>query len=335
MNGYNPTVSVIVPIYRVEDYLEDCIDSICRQSYDNLDIILVDDGSPDRCPVICDKYALADKRIRVIHKTNGGLSDARNAGLKVAKGEYAMFIDSDDYWLTDNVVSSLIDCLKSNPSADIVFFGRTTFVNGLVFPSKKVPAEDINGKDKISALEAMMRNGDFMASACQKLIRLDLIIDNNIFFTKNLLSEDWQWCISLYSQSKVLAAIDSNCYGYRQREGSITTSVSEKHLTDIASIIGYWVEQLGNMDISEREKNVYKAFLAYIYCILLAHIPSSQKTVRVKLYKAAKSFKHLLRYDISHKVKFVRALETCFGLSITMRILNYFISHRSKTFKHK
>ncbi len=90
-------ISVIVPIYKVEEYLHRCIDSIINQTYTNLEIILVDDGSPDNCPMICDEYAKKDSRIRVIHKKNGGLSDARNAGLEIATGEYIGFVDSDDW----------------------------------------------------------------------------------------------------------------------------------------------------------------------------------------------------------------------------------------------
>ena len=92
-----PLISVIVPIYNVEKYLDRCVDSIINQTYKNLEIILVDDGSPDNCPQMCDDYAKKDSRIKVVHKENGGLSDARNVGMEVATGEYVSFIDSDDY----------------------------------------------------------------------------------------------------------------------------------------------------------------------------------------------------------------------------------------------
>ena len=101
-------VSIIVPIYKVEKYLKQCLDSILNQTYENIEIILVDDGSPDNCGKICDEYASNDKRIRVIHKENGGLSSARNAGLDVATGEYISFIDSDDY-VSENFIKRLYD----------------------------------------------------------------------------------------------------------------------------------------------------------------------------------------------------------------------------------
>ena len=91
-----PLISVIVPIYKVEEYLNRCVESLVNQTYKNLEIILVDDGSPDNCPEMCDRWAKQDKRIRVIHKKNGGLSDARNAGMRIATGEYIAFVDSDD-----------------------------------------------------------------------------------------------------------------------------------------------------------------------------------------------------------------------------------------------
>lgn len=108
---YTPLVSIIVPIYKVEPYLRRCVDSIVCQTYTNLEIILVDDGSPDTCPQICDEYANKDKRIVVIHKKNGGLSDARNAGLNSCKGEYISFIDSDDY-VDYDFIESLIEPIK-------------------------------------------------------------------------------------------------------------------------------------------------------------------------------------------------------------------------------
>ena len=104
----NPMISVIVPIYNVEKYLARCVDSIVNQTYKNLEIILVDDGSPDRCPQMCDDYAEKDSRIKVIHKKNGGLSDARNAGMAVATGEYISFIDSDD-WIETSMFELLLN----------------------------------------------------------------------------------------------------------------------------------------------------------------------------------------------------------------------------------
>lgn len=145
----NVRVSVIVPIYKVEQTLDRCVKSIRKQSYRNLEIILVDDGSPDRCPQMCDEYALADNRIVVVHKKNGGLSDARNAGIKKSTGEYIAFVDSDDY-IEPNYISSMLQLAENNGSdlvvcsfydedphrstlqlPDISISGRQLFINAI------------------------------------------------------------------------------------------------------------------------------------------------------------------------------------------------------------
>ena len=110
-------ISVIVPIYNVEKYVNKCVGSIVNQTYTNLEIILVDDGSPDRCPEICDEWAKKDSRIKVIHKKNGGLSDARNAGMKIASGDYIAFVDSDD-WIAPEMYERLLMAIK-NDNSDI------------------------------------------------------------------------------------------------------------------------------------------------------------------------------------------------------------------------
>ena len=115
-----PMVSVIVPVYKVERYIRKCIDSILKQSFTDFELILVDDGSPDKCGKICDEYAAKDKRIKVIHKKNGGLSDARNAGLDYATGGYICFIDSDD-WIHKDLLKDNLERLVSE-NADVIIF---------------------------------------------------------------------------------------------------------------------------------------------------------------------------------------------------------------------
>lgn len=122
-----PKISIIVPVYRVENYLDRCIKSILNQTFTDFELILVDDGSPDRCPQKCDDWCKVDKRIKVIHKENGGLSSARNAGLEAAKGEYIGFVDSDD-WITCDMYELLYRLAKKY-KADIVGVGREDFIS--------------------------------------------------------------------------------------------------------------------------------------------------------------------------------------------------------------
>ena len=120
MKDEKTLISIIVPVYRTEKYLDRCVESIVNQTYKNLEIILVDDGSPDDCPKMCDEWAKKDKRIKVIHKENGGVSSARNIGIKSAKGKYIGFVDSDDY-IEKEMYESLIDVLNKNKNLDYIY----------------------------------------------------------------------------------------------------------------------------------------------------------------------------------------------------------------------
>ena len=119
-------ISIVIPVYKVEKYLEKCVESVINQTYKNLEILLVNDGSPDNCPKICDEYAQKDNRIKVIHKENGGLSDARNAGIDVATGKYITFIDSDDY-ISNDYVEYMYNLLKQNNTKKYWCFSKRGF----------------------------------------------------------------------------------------------------------------------------------------------------------------------------------------------------------------
>lgn len=171
-------ISVIVPIYKVEDYLHRCVESIINQAYTNLEIILVDDGSPDNCPKICDEYAEKDSRIKVIHKENGGLSDARNTGLLVATGEYISFIDSDDY-IDINMYKSIITYMEEH-DLDIAECGIKHVYNNKIKQNDKLD-KSIHVFNSEEALKELMLERRFHQTVWNKLYKTKLI---KIFFLK-------------------------------------------------------------------------------------------------------------------------------------------------------
>ena len=138
-----PLISVIVPVYKVEQYLDECVQSIINQTYKNLEIILVDDGSPDRCPEMCDEYARQDSRIKVIHKPNGGLSSARNAGIDIARGEYIGFVDSDDY-IAHDMYEKLYNAFEGTEKIFAVKCNYKRLAEGKLQPHKWWPNENMN-----------------------------------------------------------------------------------------------------------------------------------------------------------------------------------------------
>lgn len=221
-------VSIIVPIYKVEAYLKKCIDSIIKQTYKNLEIILVDDGSPDNCGKICDEFAIKDTRIKVIHKQNGGLSDARNAGLNIATGDYLYFVDSDD-WISSNAIEVLISYFESNLDVDIVA-GSSVDVheyNGEILEtSYSIPLGTISQLNKIEALKHNLQNG---WAAWNKLYKKELFKD--IRFPKGKINEDEAVMPHIISLCEKVIIVGQPTYYYFLRPESITTSnFSEKKL---------------------------------------------------------------------------------------------------------
>lgn len=211
-------ISVIVPVYKVEKYLNRCVKSIVEQTYVNLEIILVDDGSPDKCGDMCDEFAAKDKRIRVIHKENGGLSDARNAGLEIYTGEYVVFVDSDD-WLDADMIEILYKVLKEN-DADIAECSYRNLFCDCIKEETKCNAEIVVG-DAEFALESMLDWKYFKPNAWNKLYKREVIAD--VRYPKGKLHEDEFTTYKYIYNAKRLAYVDVSKYNYdRRRTDSIT-----------------------------------------------------------------------------------------------------------------
>ncbi len=210
-----PLISVIVPVYKVEPYLRKCVDSILNQTYRNLEVILVDDGSPDNCGAICDEYAAKDNRIKVIHKKNGGLSDARNAGLAVMNGEYLSFVDSDDLLPDDAVETMLTVAVAEN--ADLVIGGHNRF------EETPVPSSDkeifVKRWKPAEAMADMLRNG---CASWARLYRREL--HQSVLFPVGEINEDEAIVLPLLERCGTVAVTNAVVYHYRCRPESITTA---------------------------------------------------------------------------------------------------------------
>lgn len=213
MTTNKPNISIIVPIYNVEPYLRRCVESLLKQSYADFEMILVDDGSPDNCGAICDEYAAMDHRVQVIHKPNGGLSDARNAGLAIARGEYIAFVDSDD-WVAEDYLERLRFAL-SETGADICECDVIKTSGEETSSEQGTPvAYETEG-----ALTQLINDGVFRQHVWNKLYRREVISD--ILFPKGKTNEDEFWTYQVFGNAKKVAKISDILYFYFQRPGSI------------------------------------------------------------------------------------------------------------------
>lgn len=225
----NSLVSIVIPVYNVEKYLKECVDSAINQTYKNIEIILVDDGSKDNSGKICDEYKEKDERVIVIHKENGGLSDARNCGMANANGEYIYFLDSDDYIL-ENTISELLEKAIEN-SSDFVFFGATSFLDDDT-SVKKTMSYDRKGDYGTSSgpemINRLYNNGDFYTAIPLMFYRKSFIDKNNLEFYKGILHEDNLFSVQAFLAAEIVTHLNKDFYQRRIRDESIMTTPFSK-----------------------------------------------------------------------------------------------------------
>ncbi len=218
-------ITVVIPVYNTEKYLNRCVDSVLSQTFRNIEVILVDDGSTDNSGTICDDYAMSDSRVSVIHKENGGASDSRNVGLKAASGDYIHFIDSDDKVLESNVYERMIYILEEKP--DIVFSKLKSFNEEI---NDEIHGQDdykVNGMFIGDVLYEVLSNQYVLTLTCpvNKLFKRDFLIKNNLFFTKGLDHEEDEWLPRVIVSAKRVWFYNEYIYGATYRR---TGSLSEK-----------------------------------------------------------------------------------------------------------
>ena len=215
-------VSIIIPVYNVQDYLARCVDSVLTQTYTDLEIILVDDGSIDISGDICDEYALHDARVRVIHKENGGLSDARNAGLDVARGNYVAFIDADDY-VHPSFVELLLKTINET-GAQIAVSTWQELKDGDKPRKVKTKRPRCTILTQEEAISSVFYQKKLNHSACSRIFETQLF--NNLRFPEGMLYEDLAIIYPLLCKVEKVALINTPMYYYMHRQGSIITTMS-------------------------------------------------------------------------------------------------------------
>lgn len=264
-----PSVSVIIPVYKVERYLRDCVRSVVMQDYGNIQIILVDDGSPDSCPSICDSLASEYTNVQVMHKKNGGLSDARNCGIDRADGEYMLFLDSDDT-LCENVISDLV-WKAVDSDADLVIpdkYIQTVEATGKVSYKTHFSKMSFRDNPSLFAIEVIIGKGrGWRASGL--LYRAAVIRDYGVQFPVGYIAEDVVFNLSFLAKARKLALYEKPTLRCLKRPGSITTSFQE-NLADAFLLIDsrvrdFLVETNENGEFGDRKRKELLCRNAIIY----------------------------------------------------------------------
>ena len=259
-------ISIIVPVYKVEKYINKCVDSILQQTYKDFELILVDDGSPDRCPEICDSYAKMDIRVRVIHKENGGLSDVRNTGIREAKGEFVTYVDSDDYIAVD-YLETLME-LVSKYNADIA-------VTGIQVLNENTDIQDIIGErvycyTGMEALENMLYQNNLDTSACAMLLPIEMAKKH--LFPKGKYHEDDLTTYKYYAEADKVAVTTKPQYFYVQHSESIMHSLGQVSIDELDAA-DYLVKFFANNYPKLTKGAVSKKFSSY--CQVSLNVPNN------------------------------------------------------------
>lgn len=230
------------------------------QDYKLLEVILVDDGSTDHSGAICDECAVEDWRVKVIHKSNGGLSDARNVGVTAATGDYVLFLDGDDFWDSSSAVSTLVSRVGQT-NADVLNFSYTKWYEDTQVkqPYFHNVAEMPSFDSVTDQLAYLSDNGLYIASACNKMVRRTLL--DRLSFERGVYSEDILWCAKLMLSASSMDFICANFYMYRQRSNSIRHTINDKKCTDLVNSILSCIE-LAELAPNER-KNAMLSFAAF------------------------------------------------------------------------
>ncbi len=322
-------LSIIIPVYNVENYLRECVSSILDQPHKGCEIILVNDGSTDNSGSICGEYK--ESYIRVLHKENEGPSSARNAGIQVAQGQYIAFLDSDDR-LADGSIQSIIDWIDDF-EADICFMdaivfypdGRTKSLGDRLEPIH------IRGKTKEEFFEYLATRPKYPGSACTKLFRRAFLLENNLSFPNNQkIGEDLSFVLDGLLHAKSYDFLSFPYYEYRQgREGSVTTVVNAETFQGIATFINETVEKSCEGRIPKNKiGNYILSIAAYEYLIILWQYSRLNPADRPRAKKVLNEYKWVMKYGRTRKLKTVRTVLNILGIFITSKLLDIYMMHR-------
>ena len=317
--------SFIIPVYNVELYIDDCLNSIVNQTFNNYEIILVNDGSTDGSKEICISWADKYREIKLINQANSGLSAARNAGVGQAVGKYLIFLDSDDWWFRRDGLESL-DKILSKEKSQIVIWGYEK-----IYKNKK-KAE--NHKETFSwksfhPSKERLPDGKYRACAWDKAIEREYYINHKFSFVKGMLAEDVVWSAKLLASAVKITFFDCEIVAYRQRKGSITKSNSEKKASDMYSHILALQQQFSEEKNKWIKKNL-ASYLAGQYVVLL--IVAGKTDILRKNKTEIERLSFFLNYGISHKIQFIKKISSRTGIYAMSNVLKTIYELKNRVF---
>lgn len=300
-------LSIIVPVYNVEKYLSQCIDSVINQNFKDLELLLINDGSTDNSDKICDNYAKIDSRIKVIHKTNSGLSDARNTGIKESSGEYLIFIDSDDF-LCDNCLEVVAEQLQSSKDIEILIMSYNNYyeqigITKTVDCDLRLNEDDL--KDRVSVIKNYICCSEMVWPAPRYIVKKQFILDNSMEFKSGFLHEDVDWTTRLFLNVQSIKFSNHILFNYRMgRFDSIMSTKNGRHICDVIIIIDDILTYMRKINCSGEIRKLILNKLSKSLFTTLRYYKYCDKYMKKKVINMLKKYKYILSYSniIRHRL---------------------------------
>ncbi|MDR0914975.1 MAG: glycosyltransferase [Oscillospiraceae bacterium] len=323
-----PFFSVIIPVYKAEAFLDECVKSVLLQTFDDYELILVDDGSPDNCPAICDEYAKKESRIAVIHKANGGASSARNVGIKAGKGKYLLFIDSDDFYSDKEFFNKLHNVLTKKDAPQLLHFLYSEYHPQTDECKNAVFSQDINLSlnGTSDMLAELIKNDSLFVSPWSFAFSREFIINNSLYFAEGIKSEDIEWGMRVFNLQPTIQIIDERAYVWRMQEDSVTHSIDAAHMQNYMDILKKFAYDFEYRN--DEIKRVLLGYMAYQFSVFCGLLHLLNKDEQKQFLKDALQLKWLLKYASGAKAKLVKKLCGLIGLRLTVKVLNFYLKHR-------
>lgn len=318
MNGEKIKFSLIVPVYNSELYVDECIRSVLCQTYTNFEMILVDDGSTDGSGEICDKWSEVDARVIVFHQKNRGAAAARNSGIRKATGEYLIFLDSDDWWLTDSVLKEFSEKLEIE-KVDVLSFNFCKSYSGKL----STPYFSDVSSIRTDSLEEILDKDLWIASPWNKVISSYLFLKYDMYFIEGITSEDIDWCLRLAVNAHTFSYTNIVVLAYRQTSSSVSHNMNSTTLNCLIYNIEKCIEIVDSVDIYK--KKILLPYVSYQYGTLLYCVASSKekdRSTRSALRKRITPYIYLLKYSNNPKIRALNVVNKLFGIRTTILMLS-------------
>lgn len=315
--------SIVVPVYNVEWYLDNCIQSIVAQTYGDWELILVDDGSTDQSGAICDRWAKSDHRIRVIHQINGGASAARNKGLDQCCGQYILFLDGDDYWICDDALFQLSQRVDQTHPDVIVFNYQKDFGGERDAPYFSESLRMPNFLNTEETKRFVAERELWTACAWNKAVKAGLFADNQLRFRQGTTSEDIDWSLRLALVATCFDYLSLSIVNYRQRTSSVTGSMDVRKAKQLLYNVQFCIDLLSQAD----NATIWRSYVAFQYGTLLYNIAlMDASTEKKQIIEEAKAMRHVLKWSTNSKLRLLHLVTKVVGFRMMLRLLKVKVS---------